>query len=106
MKERLKRIMSLGGYLKRLDYYIIAKFLGTYFFAIVLIISIAVWYIMLEKAGNLISAMKKSQAFLRAFREKRNPFRERFFAARRSRAAKMIVHHSPLRRRTLRGLNS
>ena len=37
---------------------------------LLLLISIAVWYIMLEKAGSLISAMKKSQAFLRAFREK------------------------------------
>ena len=40
---------------------------------ILFIASVVVWYIMLEKAGNLISAMKKSQAFLRAFREKRNP---------------------------------
>ena len=36
-------------YLKRLDYYIIAKFLGTYIFAIVLIISIAVVFDFNEK---------------------------------------------------------
>ena len=47
--------------------------LGQGICVLLLIISVAVWYIMLEKAGNLISAMKKSQAFLRAFREKRNP---------------------------------
>ena len=40
---------------------------------ILFIASVVVWYIMLEKAANLNSAMKKSQAFLRAFREKRNP---------------------------------
>ena len=47
--------------------------LGQGICVLLLIISVGVWYIMLEKAGNLISAMKKSQAFLRAFREKRNP---------------------------------
>ena len=31
-----------GGFIKRLDLYIISKFLGTYFFAIALIISIVV----------------------------------------------------------------
>lgn len=54
MKERLKKIMSLGGYLKRLDYYIIAKFLGTYFFAIVLIISIAVVFDFNEKMDKFM----------------------------------------------------
>ena len=54
MKERLKKIMSLGGYLKRLDYYIMAKFLGTYFFAIVLIISIAVVFDFNEKMDKFM----------------------------------------------------
>lgn len=54
MREHLKKIMSLGGYLKRLDYYIIAKFLGTYFFAIVLIISIAVVFDFNEKMDKFM----------------------------------------------------
>ena len=41
-------------YLKRLDYYIIAKFLGTYFFAIVLIISIAVVFDFNEKMDRFM----------------------------------------------------
>ena len=40
---------------------------------ILFIASVAVWFIMGEKACSLNNAMKKSQAFLRAFREKRNP---------------------------------
>lgn len=40
---------------------------------ILFIASVVVWFIMGEKACSLNSAMKKSQAFLRAFREKRNP---------------------------------
>ena len=35
--------------------------------------SVAIWYIMIEKAFALGTAMKNSQAFLRAFREKKNP---------------------------------
>jgi len=35
--------------------------------------SIAVWVIMIEKGYSLGKAMKNSQAFLRAFREKKNP---------------------------------
>jgi len=35
--------------------------------------SIAVWVIMIEKGYSLGKALKNSQAFLRAFREKRNP---------------------------------
>jgi lipopolysaccharide export system permease protein len=41
-------------YLKRLDYYIIAKFLGTYIFAIVLIISIAVVFDFNEKMDRFM----------------------------------------------------
>ena len=41
-------------YLKRLDYYIIAKFLGTYVFAIVLIISIAVVFDFNEKMDRFM----------------------------------------------------
>ncbi|MDR0962475.1 MAG: LptF/LptG family permease [Mediterranea sp.] len=37
-----KKLTENGKWLKRLDWYIITKFLGTYFFAIVLILSIAV----------------------------------------------------------------
>ena len=40
---------------------------------ILFIASVVVWFIMGEKACSLNTAMKKSQAFLRAFREKRNP---------------------------------
>ena len=42
-------------YLKRLDYYIIAKFLGTYVFAIALIISIAVVFDFNEKMDRFLS---------------------------------------------------
>jgi lipopolysaccharide export system permease protein len=41
MKRKLTELLK-GKWIKRLDRYIIAKFLGTYFFAIALIISIAV----------------------------------------------------------------
>ncbi len=40
---------------------------------ILFIASVVVWFIMGEKACSLNTAMKKSQAFLRVFREKRNP---------------------------------
>jgi len=54
LKEKLKHIFSFGGYLKRLDYYIIAKFLGTYFFSILLIISIAVIFDFNEKMDKFM----------------------------------------------------
>ena len=38
--------------LKRLDTYIIAKFLGTFFFSIVLILSIAIVFDLIEKLDN------------------------------------------------------
>ena len=41
-----------GKLIKRLDRYIITKFLGTYVFAIALIISIAVVFDFNEKVGN------------------------------------------------------
>ncbi len=44
-----------GGFLKRLDGYIIKKFLGTYFFAIVLIISIAVVFDFNEKQDKFMA---------------------------------------------------
>lgn len=47
MKLKLKGLFQ-GRLLKRLDVYIIKKFLGTYFFAIALIISIAVVFDMNE----------------------------------------------------------
>ena len=40
--KALKRVFTAGGLIKRLDRYIIKKFLGTYLFSIVLIISIAI----------------------------------------------------------------
>ncbi len=54
MREQLKKILSFGGFLKRLDYYIIAKFLGTYFFSIILIISIAVIFDFNEKMDKFM----------------------------------------------------
>lgn len=52
----LKHIkLPRGRFLKRLDYYIIAKFLGTYVFAIVLIISIAVIFDFNERADKFLS---------------------------------------------------
>ena len=47
MKWKLNNLVK-GRLLKRLDIYIIKKFLGTYFFAIALIISIAVVFDMNE----------------------------------------------------------
>ena len=40
---------------------------------LLIIASVAVWVIMIDKWYSLGKAMKNSQAFLRAFREKRNP---------------------------------
>lgn len=40
--ETIKKKLKLDKYIRRIDWYIIKKFLGTYFFAIALIISIAV----------------------------------------------------------------
>ena len=52
----LKNIeLPKGKYLKRLDYYIIKKFLGTYVFAIALIISIAVVFDFNEKMDRFMS---------------------------------------------------
>ena len=51
-----KNIKLPGGkFLKLLDWYIIKKFLGTYFFAIVLIISIAVVFDFNEKMDRFMS---------------------------------------------------
>lgn len=44
-----------GGFLRRLDMYIIKKFLGTYIFAIALIISIAVVFDFNEKQDKFMS---------------------------------------------------
>ena len=44
-----------GGFLRRLDMYIIKKFLGTYIFAIALIISIAVVFDFNEKQDKFSS---------------------------------------------------
>lgn len=42
LKKVLRGIFTLGGFITRLDRYIIGKFIGTYFFAILLIISISI----------------------------------------------------------------
>jgi len=44
----------MRGVLRKLDRYIIRKFLGTYFFAILLIISIAVVFDITEKIDNFL----------------------------------------------------
>ena len=62
-KLKGKRILKLnisisrltGGYLRRLDMYIIKKFMGTYIFAIALIISIAVVFDFNEKQDKFMS---------------------------------------------------
>ena len=63
MKQKVRQILSLlkrpfvgrNRFLKRLDYYIISKFLGTYVFAIALIISIAVVFDFNEKMDRFMS---------------------------------------------------
>lgn len=57
MKKRfdIRYLLSMGGFLRRLDWYIIQKFLGTYFFAIALIISIAVVFDFNEKMDRFMS---------------------------------------------------
>jgi len=50
-----------------------SDFVGQAICVILFLSSIAVWVIMWEKVASLGKAMKNSQAFLRAFREKRNP---------------------------------
>ena len=47
--------------------------LGQAICVILFFFSVVIWYIMIEKGYALGTAMKNSQAFLRAFREKRNP---------------------------------
>lgn len=54
LREYLHRLRT-EKFLRRLDYYIIAKFLGTYFFAIALIISIAVVFDFNEKMDKFMS---------------------------------------------------
>ena len=51
----IKLPIGKNKYLKRLDWYIIKKFLGTYVFAIALIISIAVVFDFNEKMDRLMS---------------------------------------------------
>lgn len=53
--KKIKQLKSLtNGYLKRMDWYIIKKFLGTYVFAIALIISIAVVFDFNEKMDRFM----------------------------------------------------
>ena len=52
---RLCRKLKLNKFIRRLDRYIIAKFLGTYFFAIALIISIAVVFDINENIDRFIN---------------------------------------------------
>ena len=55
-KESLNKIINMKSnrFIKRLDLYIIKKFLGTYVFAIALIISIAVVFDFNEKMDKLM----------------------------------------------------
>lgn len=63
MKQKVRQILAVlkrpfvgrNRFLKRLDYYIISKFLGTYVFAIALIISIAVVFDFNEKMDRFMS---------------------------------------------------
>ena len=50
--------------MKKIDTYIIKKFLGTYFFSIVLILSIAVVFDLTEKMDNFFEEMKKNNVEL------------------------------------------
>ena len=47
--------LNLDKYIRRIDWYIIKKFLGTYFFAIALIISIAVVFDVNENIDRFIN---------------------------------------------------
>ena len=53
--ENRKKKLKLDKYISRIDWYIIKKFLGTYFFAIALIISIAVVFDVNEWIDNFIN---------------------------------------------------
>lgn len=53
--ENIKKKLKLDKYIRRIDWYIIKKFLGTYFFAIALIISIAVVFDVNEWIDNFIN---------------------------------------------------
>lgn len=55
VKDFKASLFSFGGYLKLLDWYIIKKFLGTYVFAIGLIISIAVVFDFNERQDKFMS---------------------------------------------------
>ena len=59
IKELLKK-----KWLKRLDRYIIVKFLGTYFFAIILIISIAVVFDINENIDRFINNKAPIEAII------------------------------------------
>ena len=48
----MKKKLSSNKFIRRIDWYIIKKFLGTYFFAIALIISIAVVFDVNEWIDN------------------------------------------------------
>ena len=50
-----------------------SDFVGQSICWMLIIASVVVWVIMIEKGYSMSRAMKNSQAFLRAFREKRNP---------------------------------
>ena len=52
--------MKSNRFIKRLDWYIIKKFLGTYVFAIALIISIAVVFDFNEKMDKLLKVKSKT----------------------------------------------
>ena len=63
-KFQLKELFK-KKWLKRLDRYIIVKFLGTYFFAIALIISIAVVFDVNENIDHFINNKARCSSSLR-----------------------------------------
>ena len=53
--KTIEKNLHLDKFIRRIDWYIIKKFLGTYFFAIALIISIAVVFDVNEWIDNFIN---------------------------------------------------
>ena len=65
MKSLLGKIKrSMGQCIRRVDWYIIKKFLGTYFFSIALIISIAVVFDVNENIDRFINNKAPMEAIV------------------------------------------
>ena len=69
-----------GKFLKRLDWYIIKKFLGTYVFAIALIISIAVVFDFNEKMDRFMSHEAPWNAIVKKKNLNNNPNKANLFS--------------------------